>query len=75
MEARFLAAGPLFKWTIVGRICHSHLTSIAVLGAVAFAADCLTPLILMMATSLVLAVLVIVEERSRPKGLPAHARK
>ena len=73
--AIYLAGNLLFKWTIVGRICYSHLTSIAALGAVAFAADYLTPLLLMTATSLVLVVLVIVEERSRPKALPARARK
>ena len=51
------------------RSSYSHLISIAALGAVAFAADYLTPLILMTTTSLVLVVLVIVEERSRPKAL------
>jgi low temperature requirement protein LtrA len=73
--ALYLAGNLLFKWTIIDRICYSHLTSIAALGAVAFAADYLTPLILMTTSSLVLVVLVIVEERSHPKALSAHARK
>jgi low temperature requirement protein LtrA len=72
--ALYLAGNLLFKWTIVDRICYSHLTAIAALGVVAFAADYLTPLILMTTTSLMLVVLVIVEERSHPKALRAHAR-
>ncbi len=68
----YLAGDLLFKWTIGGRTCYSHLISIAALGAVAFAADYLTPLILMTTTSLVLVMLVIVEERSHPKALRAQ---
>ena len=63
-SAIYLAGNLLFKWAIVGRISYSHLISIAALGAVAFATDVITPLILMAAVSLVLVVLVIVEERS-----------
>lgn len=63
----------LFKWTIVGRISYSHVISIAALGAVAVAAADLTPLILMTITSLVLVVLVIVEERSRRSIAGARA--
>jgi len=73
--AIYLAGNLLFKWTIAGMISYSHLTSIAALGALVFAADYLTPLILMTTTSLVLVLLVIVEERSRPKAFPAHTPK
>ena len=58
----YLTGNLLFKWTIVGKISHSHLISITALGAVAFAADYLTPLFLMAIASLVLVVLVVVEE-------------
>ena len=68
----YLTGNLLFKWTIVGKISHAHLISIAALGAVAFAAAYLTPLILMTITSLVLVVLVMVEEH-RAKGI-ASAR-
>jgi low temperature requirement protein LtrA len=74
-SAIYLVGNLLFKWTIVGKISYSHLIAVAALCAVAFAADYITPLILMMTTSLVLVVLVIVEERSRPRASPAHARK
>ena len=73
--ALYLAGNMLFKWAIGGTICYSHLTSIAALGAVALVADYLTPLMLTAAASLVLVVLVIVEERSRQKALPPHAHK
>jgi low temperature requirement protein LtrA len=70
--AIYLLGNLLFKWTIVGKISHSHLISVAALGAVAFAADYIPPLILMTTMSLLLVVLVIVEERSRLNPLPAH---
>jgi hypothetical protein len=64
----------LFKWTIVDTINYSHLISVAALGAEAFAADYMTPLIPMM-TSLVPVAPVILEERSRPKALPTQTRR
>ena len=70
--ALYLVGNLLFKWTINGKTSYSHLTTISALGALAFAVDYLTPLILMTTISLLLVVLVIVEERSRPKALPAH---
>jgi len=73
--AIYLVGNLLFKWTIAGKISYPHLTSIAALGALVFATDYLTPLILMTTTSLVLVLLVIVEERPRSKAVPAHAAK
>ena len=70
--ALYLVGNLLFKWTIDGKTSYSHLTTISALGALAFAVDYLTPLILMTTISLLLVVLVIVEERSRLKALPAH---
>ncbi len=70
--AIYLVGNLLFKRTIDGKTSYSHLTTISALGALAFAVDYLTPLILMTTISLLLVVLVIVEERSRLKALPPH---
>jgi low temperature requirement protein LtrA len=70
--AIYLVGNLLFKRAIDGKISYSHLTTISALGALAFAVDYLTPLILMTTISLLLVVLVIVEERSRLKALPTH---
>jgi low temperature requirement protein LtrA len=74
-SAIYVAGNLLFKWTIMGKISNAHLFAVAALGAVAFGADYTTPLILMMANSLVLVALVTVEERSHPKAVPAHPTK
>ena len=70
--AIYLVGNLLFKRTIDGKTSYSHLTTISALGVLAFAVDYLTPLIVMTTISLLLVVLVIVEERSRLKALPAH---
>lgn len=61
--AIYLVGNLLFKWAITGKVGHSHWISIVALGALAFAAGSLSPVILMTATSLVLVVLVIAEAR------------
>jgi low temperature requirement protein LtrA len=63
--ALYLAGIVLFQWSVVGRASRTHLAAIAVLALVATATDHLTPLALMTASTVVLVVLVFVEERGK----------
>ena len=70
--AIYLTGNLLFKWAVTSQFSHAHLVSIAALACVASARDHLTPLALTTASTLVLLVMVAVEERGqRPARLAA----